>query len=137
MRPSSALEGNGPILGRCATSPSAVIPLQPVSSPSAQTGSSCKQATPGPSALARRTISSRNASRPGGSVLPWNRFQVRTSRRSTVLPMRIVLADPPAFTPAYDHELAAALADRGAEVELVTSRFRFGDAPQPAGYQRA
>ena len=43
--------------------------------------------------------------------------------------MRVVLADPPAFTPAYDHELAAALAAEGADVELVTSHFRFGDAP--------
>lgn len=51
--------------------------------------------------------------------------------------MRIVLADPPAFTPPYDHELAAALARAGAEVELVTSRFRFGDAPMPDGYVRS
>ncbi|TML86118.1 MAG: glycosyltransferase [Actinobacteria bacterium] len=51
--------------------------------------------------------------------------------------MRVVLADPPAFTPAYDHELAAALARAGADVELVTSRFRFGEAPAPAGYERS
>jgi glycosyltransferase involved in cell wall biosynthesis len=51
--------------------------------------------------------------------------------------MRVVLADPPAFTPAYDHELAAALARAGADVELVTSRFRFGDAPAAAGYRRS
>lgn len=50
--------------------------------------------------------------------------------------VRVVLADPPAFTPAYDHELAAALARAGADVELVTSRFRFGDAPAPEGYVR-
>ena len=50
--------------------------------------------------------------------------------------MRVVLADPPAFTPAYDHALAAALARAGAEVELVTSRFRFGAVPAPAGYRR-
>ncbi len=50
--------------------------------------------------------------------------------------MRVLLADPPAFTPSYDHELAAALARAGAEVELVTSRFRFGEAPPPAGYAR-
>jgi glycosyltransferase involved in cell wall biosynthesis len=50
--------------------------------------------------------------------------------------VRVVLADPPAFTPAYDHELAAALARAGADVELVTSRFRFGQAPEPAGYRR-
>jgi glycosyltransferase involved in cell wall biosynthesis len=50
--------------------------------------------------------------------------------------VRVLLADPPAFTPPYDHELAAALARAGADVELVTSRFRFGDAPEPDGYRR-
>ena len=50
--------------------------------------------------------------------------------------MRVVLADPPAFTPPYDHELAAALARAGAEVELVTSRFRFGETVEPDGYER-
>src|SRR4051812_12597032 len=50
--------------------------------------------------------------------------------------MRVVLADPPAFTPPYDHALAAALARAGAEVELVTSRFRFGDVPAAEGYRR-
>ena len=51
--------------------------------------------------------------------------------------MRIVLADPPAFTPPYDHSLASALARAGADVELVTSRFRFGDVPAPDGYVRS
>ncbi|MGN6798121.1 MAG: glycosyltransferase [Gaiellaceae bacterium] len=51
--------------------------------------------------------------------------------------MRVLLADPPAFTPWYDHELAAALARGGAEVDLATSRFRFGDVPAPAGYRRS
>jgi glycosyltransferase involved in cell wall biosynthesis len=51
--------------------------------------------------------------------------------------MEIVLADAPAFTPRYDHELAAALARAGADVELLTSRFRFGDAPRPDGYRRS
>ena len=50
--------------------------------------------------------------------------------------MRVVLADPPAFTPPYDHELAAALARAGAEVTLVTSPFRFGEAPAANGYRR-
>lgn len=49
--------------------------------------------------------------------------------------MRVVLADPPSFTPPYDHELAAALARAGAEVELVASPFRFGHRPAPAGYR--
>ena len=48
-----------------------------------------------------------------------------------------MLADPPAFTPAYDNALAAALARAGVDVELVTSRFRFGDAPEPDGYARS
>jgi glycosyltransferase involved in cell wall biosynthesis len=47
-----------------------------------------------------------------------------------------VLADPPAFTPAYDHELASALARAGADVELVTSPFRFGEIPAADGYVR-
>jgi glycosyltransferase involved in cell wall biosynthesis len=51
--------------------------------------------------------------------------------------VRVILADPPAFTPAYDHELAAALARAGAEVELATSRFRFGEVPHPDGYLRS
>lgn len=51
--------------------------------------------------------------------------------------MRVVLADPPAFTPPYDHELAAALTRAGAEVELVTSHFRFGAVPVPDGYRRS
>src|SRR5918999_5302927 len=51
--------------------------------------------------------------------------------------MRILLADPPAFTPQYDHELASALARAGNDVELVTSPFRFGEAPAPNGYRRS
>jgi glycosyltransferase involved in cell wall biosynthesis len=51
--------------------------------------------------------------------------------------VRIVIADPPAYTPPYDHELAAALVRAGQEVELVTSRFRFGPAPEPDGYRRS
>src|SRR5690348_9586281 len=50
--------------------------------------------------------------------------------------MRIVLADPPAFTPPYDHALAASLARAGADVTLVTSHFRFGDTPHADGYRR-
>jgi glycosyltransferase involved in cell wall biosynthesis len=48
--------------------------------------------------------------------------------------VRVVVADPPAFTPWYDHELASALARAGADVELLTSRFRFGTPPDPDGY---
>jgi glycosyltransferase involved in cell wall biosynthesis len=51
--------------------------------------------------------------------------------------VRVVIADPPAFTPFYDHDLAAALARAGVDVELATSRFRFGDVPAPDGYHRS
>jgi glycosyltransferase involved in cell wall biosynthesis len=51
--------------------------------------------------------------------------------------VRVLLADPAAFTPQYDHELAAALARAGADVELATSRFRFGEVPVPDGYRRS
>jgi glycosyltransferase involved in cell wall biosynthesis len=53
--------------------------------------------------------------------------------------VRVLLADPPAFTPWYDHYLASALARSGGgvEVELATSRFRFGDLPAPDGYRRS
>jgi glycosyltransferase involved in cell wall biosynthesis len=51
--------------------------------------------------------------------------------------VRVLLADPPAFTPWYDHELAAALARAGVDVELATSRFRFGELPPPDGYARS
>jgi glycosyltransferase involved in cell wall biosynthesis len=51
--------------------------------------------------------------------------------------VRVLLADPPAFTPWYDHELAAALGRAGADVELATSRFRFGVLPDADGYRRS
>lgn len=49
--------------------------------------------------------------------------------------MRIQLVDPSAFTPPYDHALAAALARAGADVELVTSRFQYGPVPREEGYR--
>jgi glycosyltransferase involved in cell wall biosynthesis len=48
--------------------------------------------------------------------------------------MRVHLVDPSAFTPPYDHALAAALAGAGAEVELITSRFAYGQVPAAEGY---
>jgi glycosyltransferase involved in cell wall biosynthesis len=50
--------------------------------------------------------------------------------------VRVLLADPPAFTPQYDHALATALARAGADVELATSPFRFGTLPAADGYRR-
>ena len=52
-------------------------------------------------------------------------------------PVRVQLVDPPAYTPPYDHSLAAALARAGADVELLTSRWPYGAAPAQGGYARA
>src|SRR5262245_41147075 len=110
---------------------------------SAQTGTSWRHSTSGRSPLASSTIRRRKPARRGGSAFPWNRFHVRTWRcmtrrgygyRRHSAPMHVVLADPPAFTPPYDHELASALARAGARVDLVTSPFRFGTRPTPDGY---
>jgi glycosyltransferase involved in cell wall biosynthesis len=48
--------------------------------------------------------------------------------------MRIQLVDPSGDVLPYDHALASALAHRGADVELVTSRFVHGPPPAPDGY---
>ncbi len=50
--------------------------------------------------------------------------------------MRVALLDLPSYTPPYDHSLAEALARRGHDVTLLTSRFPYGDVPQPEGYRR-
>jgi glycosyltransferase involved in cell wall biosynthesis len=50
------------------------------------------------------------------------------------IPVRIQLIDPSGDVLPYDHALAAALAHRGADVELVTSRFVHGPPPRPDGY---
>jgi glycosyltransferase involved in cell wall biosynthesis len=60
--------------------------------------------------------------------------RILTTRGLTFGVMRVVLADPPAYTPPYDRSLAAALARAGADVELVTSRFRFGAVAPPDRY---
>jgi len=48
--------------------------------------------------------------------------------------LRVHLVDPPAYTPPYDHALAGALARAGAQVELVTSAFAYGEVPREEGY---
>lgn len=53
----------------------------------------------------------------------------------TLVEMKAQLVDPSAFTPPYDRALAAALARRGTEVELLTSRFLYGPVPEPDGYR--
>lgn len=50
--------------------------------------------------------------------------------------MRVVQIDPLAYTPPYDHGLAAALAHHGHDVHLLTSRFLHGPVPKPEDYAR-
>ncbi len=50
--------------------------------------------------------------------------------------MRVHVVDPSAYTPPYDHALCRALGEAGAEVELFTSRFAYGEVPPAAGYTR-
>ena len=50
--------------------------------------------------------------------------------------MRVHVVDPSAYTPPYDHALCHALADAGADVRLVSSRFTHGAVPPAAGYVR-
>jgi glycosyltransferase involved in cell wall biosynthesis len=49
--------------------------------------------------------------------------------------MRVQLVDPRGDVTPYDHALSAALARRGAEVELVTSRFVYGPIPEERDYE--
>ncbi len=48
--------------------------------------------------------------------------------------MRVQLVDPSAFTPPYDRALADALARAGAEVELLTTKFLYGEVPPADGF---
>jgi glycosyltransferase involved in cell wall biosynthesis len=45
------------------------------------------------------------------------------------------LVDPSAYTPPYDHALAAALARAGARVRLITSEFAYGSVQPADGYE--
>lgn len=51
--------------------------------------------------------------------------------------VRVHLIDPSGDVLPYDHALAGALAARGLDVRLVTSRFVHGPAPAPDGYDRS
>jgi glycosyltransferase involved in cell wall biosynthesis len=50
--------------------------------------------------------------------------------------MRVHVVDPSAYTPPYDHALCRSLAEEGAEVQLITSRFDYGSVAAAEGYER-
>ena len=136
---SVSFRASGPPSGSIATAGMTVMPLHASSRPSAQTGTSCNATTSGPSAATVRTISSRwrcTRRRRGASVEEVPGSDEEAHGRDYCRAVRVTLVDPGAFTIPYDHALASALARRGLDVELVTSRFRFGQAPDPQGYRR-
>ncbi len=49
--------------------------------------------------------------------------------------MRVQIVDPAAYTPPYDHALAAAVARAGVQTELVTCHFPYGPVPREHGYE--
>ena len=105
MRVSHVESGPSQSGGRV-TAPKLVMPDQSWIRGSAQTGTSWRQRTSGPSALASSTIFRRKPLRRGGWAFPWKTFHVRTrsgtgrgySSKGYGRPMHVVLADPPAFT---------------------------------------
>ena len=96
-----------------------------------------RRARPGRRRSRGASISSRKARRCGGTVLPWKRFQLRTSTRLRYFDARA------ARRPARVHALVRPRARRrarrapGADVELATSRFRFGERPGARRLPRA
>ena len=77
------------------------------------------------------TTSSANTTRTRGRVMAGRRLPVVSGDNVRV---RVQLIDPSGDVAPYDHALAAALAARGADVELITSRFVHGPAATPDGY---
>ena len=52
-------------------------------------------------------------------------------------PLRVLMIDPNASTPPYDHALCAALTRAGCDVTLATSRFLYEDLPRPRDFRVA
>ena len=78
-------------------------------------GTSCRQTIAGRSAVDELDhLAQVTPFRPGGDVLPWKRFQVRTSIGALLYEtVRVVDRGSAGVHAWYDHELAAALARRG------------------------
>ena len=99
-----------------------------------------RSSTPGRASCASRPTGRRSCAPPGSRrCTPCRRRPRRSScscagtwpaaDRHHGRCVRVHVVDPPAYTPPYDHALCAALARAGADVTLVTSRFRFGPVP--------
>ena len=109
-RPSRGVIGSGPSTGRAATSPTVKRAERP--------GRHLLQAED-VGVVRGREPDHLVAGMPGaagGERVPVEEVPAPDEHTSTLLRVRVLLADPPAFTPWYDHELAAALARAGADV---------------------
>ena len=78
------------------------------------------------------TTSRANTARTTGRAMGSGKLVLRAAAR--MRRVRVQLIDPSADVLPYDHALATALARRGLDVDLVTSRFVHGPAPLPDGY---
>jgi len=133
-RPTSALQSRG----RAATAPSAAIPLQSSRCRSAQTGTSWRHTTSGPSAVTRLTISSRKPRRSGGTALPWRRS---TCERAAA---RRVAYGRNAGRPGRSSGVHADVRPRARRLARAGGggrgardvAFPFGEAPAADGYAR-
>src|SRR5918998_6443548 len=74
------------------------------------------------------STSAPKANRTRGALMRGRRL-VEAAAPSECRSVRVQLVDPSGDVTPYDHALAGALARRGAEVELVTSRFVHGPVP--------
>src|SRR4051794_15996517 len=91
------------------------------------------------SAACSRAIASSPLSRSSRSSVLTTQKETSTptaaeASAALLLAVRVQVVDPSAYTPPYDDGLCAALAAAGAGVELVTSRFAYGDVPRSPGY---
>ena len=98
--------------------------------PSAQAGTSCTQSTSGSSAVASSIISSRNACRPGGTVLPWKRFQLRTSTHLRYCACACSSPTRPRSRPGTTTSWPAALARRAPTSRLRRRGFASASFPR-------
>ena len=121
--------GQGPSTGRAATSPT-------VKRSSAQAGTSCRQRTSGSSAVASSTISSRNARRCGGTAVAVEEVPAPDEHATTLLRCASCSPTPRRSRPGTTTSSPPRSRRAGADVELATSRFRFGELPAADGYRR-
>src|SRR5512132_3315116 len=144
--PSESMTENDTLAGFDRSKPTVVTSRKPSPFGENELGVAAKRRTSGNSPLSRwvakkapmvaRTISAKAARTRGlpmaGETVVGGRAPARLAQN--VVRMRVQIVDPRGDVTPYDHALSGALARRGAEVELVTSRFVYGPTPELDGY---